>query len=1497
MSETSTNIESRKPAKKRRKWPWITLGITIFVILFLRWSLQADWVFSIIKNQAEQIVSETTGADFRIGELKGDLLRGITVRDVSLTTDEPIITLDSLDVSYRLSALFSRTIDVTELRISGLHASLEQFPDSSWNVMQLAGEAAEPDDPETEFPFTLELRSFILENSSIDVFAPFLLPDDRLSVRDIEAGASLSYSSEMLDARLNSFSLQLIEGRLPEGIRLETSGAMAGERITLDKLMISTGRSLLEAEALYNLAGNKIDATIDMPEISRRDMAAYLDDLPEFELASLRMKADGSLRDLQAALSLHAPGLLRVELNTTVKVEPEIVLTALQIELNELDLRRLSGNPELDAEAGRITLNVNGSIPVQRYDEARADITLKLNGARFEEIVLSSLTLNSNIENGSITAESRLIFPDQRIDLKASLSDIWSDVPEWDISGELTDINPAFFAQDSSLTGNLNGAFTTIGSGFEPGTTPWEYRINLNNLVFNEFDQLGDLTLDGTLDAEELITKIELDSPGGTLRADGTIADWQSELPRWVFTFETSELDISVLANLEEFPTFINATAALEGEGTGQENLKLSLKTTLENSRVLNEPFDQLDAHIDIENNILFIRETTIDSRFFSGFLEGRQNLNDLTDTSNRLDFDFAISNLETFIELARADTLHGIGRISGKLRPNDDGVPYFESELDFTDMLFNDIGIETISGKLSALLLDEPEIDVDVLLQNPSSGELMLQDIRFINQTKIAEDAITGDLDIRIIRTSSFGLFHEGRFSIADEIELQTSRLDIVEDGFSLNLERDFGLYISREQEEQTVRMDTLSMASENGARLQIIAESGPADFLKAWIKADRLDLGATQEALLDERVANLLFTGEISLEMQGNELLADIDTELTKISFNGLNFDRFMIRTQIAENRMEIVSKLTHGETALMDAAFSLPFRLGDIEDFPDSFYEEQVEGYLTLNPLELVNYEKFLKWAGLEALAGTISFESELSGVAGNPELNGRFQFDDGSISGVDVELFFFEFNYLNERSEIELNSELRSLGQTAATFKGTLPLFIDMRTLTVEEPSESEGINIKAVTNDFDISAFNDFLDRDIARNLRGSLNADISITGTVGNPDPTGNIRLDGGRIQIVENNINITSIAADIDFNQDEVNINRISAESSGSFTLSGKILLDDFIPDEFDINTRMRNFRVFNTRDLDAYITMNTTIVGTLDEPRLSGEVIVERGHIYLDNFGERRVEQVTLEEEDDTLGTFFEDFFDALAIELNLIVSRRYFIRNRSNPELDLELEGNLDVVKSAGNELELFGDITTVRGTANTLGRRFELDEGVIVFSGPADNPEFDIQLSYRVRREDDIRIMYRITGTAEEPEFTFDSEPEMELQDIISYTLFGRPFHALQGWEQGVSGNASAGDVVADAALELLLDRLQNIAADRLGVDVIEIDNASQTDGGTRIKAGKFLSDRLFVALVQELGSDPNSQVIIEYLLRRNLELIFTGSDDFRSGLDIHWRLDY
>ncbi len=1494
--ETSQDQQNQKPKKKRRRWPWILLVVVVVLLITLRLLLQSDWLFGIIKTQAEQAVTDATGTEFTIGKMQGDLLRSIEMKDARLGGNEPMISLDSLHVRYNLFALFSRTIDVTSLRISGLDVRLEQLPDSSWNIMHLAGEPdPEADDEPASFPFTLELRSLVLENSRIDVHAPYLLPDDFLLIDEINAAAELTYSDDYIEAGLHDFSLKIQEGRLPEAITLETAGALEGDLITLDRLLISTGRSALRAEGRFNPESGELGATVEDTRINRADLAAYLDDIPEFEQAHITLRALGDLSEIEAGFGLHAPGLIKVDLKTKLGIEPELYISSVELELDEINLQRLAGDPDLDAAAGRFTLFADGHIPLERYEEAVADIRMELASARFEHISLADFKLNAALNGSELETDLQLLAGGEPVSARAKVSKLWSDMPEWQLNGRIRNLNPAYFADNPELDGRINLNFEASGTGIEPHDRPWRYAVDVPDPRIMEYDKLGEIRLEGSLTSRKLDSRLNMDSPGGKLKLSAIVEAWQEEIPEWEFDIEAEELDLSVLANLEDIPTYLNFEASAKGRGTDPEgDLKFDLLARIFDSRILEEPFDKLHADLSFEDSIVLLNNVELESRFVSGTAGGRQSVKDFTDTQNRLDFDFNIGNLEPFAELAGADTLHASGSLKGSMSPQD-GIPVLETELNISSLIFDEINVHEIRGNLKAFLRNEPEIHIDITLEEPGYGEMALQDIHLINRTHIRENEILGDIDFRLIREGDFGLFHKGEFRVAEEITLDTSELTLSEDGFEIALSSTFSVRVSGEGEEMVVRMDTLSMRSEEGAHLQLHAQTGPGSLVEAWINASQVDVGAFQDVLLDERIADMYFNGEVHFRMEDEDLYAHIDTELTDIDYNGIFFESYRLNLDIADNRMEIDTRLMYNGDEMMYGNFSLPFRIGDPEEFPDSFYDEFVEGELEFRPTDLSDFKLLFADSDAADIVGDFSMTAKLGGTAGKPELDTRMQLDGAEISGVSIDEAWLELKYINEDSEISVSSRVRSLGQTAAELEGTLPLFIDMRTFTISEPDESEGVQISAKTFDFDVSVFNEFLDRDVARNLRGKLNADIEVTGTAGAPEPRGSISFTEGRVQLVENNIAITNMRADIGIEPDRIRLRNISAESSGSFSLSGDIFLEEFFPESFDIQARMRNFRVSNTRDLDVFVSMDTRLQDTMDSPRLTGGITVERGAIYLDNFGERQIEQVVLEDEE-APDTFAEDFFDALSMELNLAVTRRFFVRNRSNPELDLALEGSIDAVKEQYGELELFGDVNTVRGSATTLGRRFQLDEGVIIFSGPPDNPEFDIQLSYRVRREDDIRIIYKITGNVEEPEFTFDSEPEMELQDIISYTIFGRPFHALQSWEQGAAGSAGPGDAVADAALDLLLDRLQTLAADRLGVDVVEVDTSTQ-NGGTRVKAGKFLSDRLFVALVQELGSDPNSQVIIEYLLRRNLELIFTGSDDYRTGVDVLWKLDY
>ena len=150
----------------------------------------------------------------------------------------------------------------------------------------------------------------------------------------------------------------------------------------------------------------------------------------------------------------------------------------------------------------------------------------------------------------------------------------------------------------------------------------------------------------------------------------------------------------------------------------------------------------------------------------------------------------------------------------------------------------------------------------------------------------------------------------------------------------------------------------------------------------------------------------------------------------------------------------------------------------------------------------------------------------------------------------------------------------------------------------------------------------------------------------------------------------------------------------------------------------------------------------------------------------------------------------------------------------------------------------------------GYARPLGKNFILDEGTVTFTGPVDNPTLNVITRYDPPQSQDVRIFYIIEGTAQDPQFRFASEPQLELQDIISYTLFGKPFYELESWEQVVAGSGSSPSAT-DIALDLLLDRVETLASQRLGIDVVQIDNTgSGSSSTTSIKTGWYLNKNTF-----------------------------------------------
>jgi translocation and assembly module TamB len=118
-----------------------------------------------------------------------------------------------------------------------------------------------------------------------------------------------------------------------------------------------------------------------------------------------------------------------------------------------------------------------------------------------------------------------------------------------------------------------------------------------------------------------------------------------------------------------------------------------------------------------------------------------------------------------------------------------------------------------------------------------------------------------------------------------------------------------------------------------------------------------------------------------------------------------------------------------------------------------------------------------------------------------------------------------------------------------------------------------------------------------------------------------------------------------------------------------------------------------------------------------------------------------------------------------------------------------LDTRLVGELELRETPGVPPELVGTIQLREGIFEAYGQSFAIERGLLIFTGPIDNPEVDVIASQTVRHGDrDVLISLDITGTASALTTTIRSTPAMPEADAVSLLLTGRTISELSTQEQ-------------------------------------------------------------------------------------------------------------
>ncbi len=219
-----------------------------------------------------------------------------------------------------------------------------------------------------------------------------------------------------------------------------------------------------------------------------------------------------------------------------------------------------------------------------------------------------------------------------------------------------------------------------------------------------------------------------------------------------------------------------------------------------------------------------------------------------------------------------------------------------------------------------------------------------------------------------------------------------------------------------------------------------------------------------------------------------------------------------------------------------------------------------------------------------------------------------------------------------------------------------------------------------------------------------------------------------------------------------------------------------------------------------------------------------------------------------------------------------------------------LSTRLAGSLSLASSAATlgVPRLTGTLTTVRGSYKAYGQQLDIEEGVVRFSGPYDNPALDI---LAIRPNLTVRVGVQVSGTALSPRVRLYAEPELPDAEKLAWLVLGR---------SGANGGAESA-VLQQAALALLGGNGKGLSgglAEALGLDELSFrGSASNADGTTSAAAvtlGKRLSRDFYVAYERSVAGTLGTVYIFYDLSKRFTLRAQTGE---QSAIDLIFTLPY
>ncbi|MDO9358025.1 MAG: translocation/assembly module TamB domain-containing protein [Polaromonas sp.] len=379
-------------------------------------------------------------------------------------------------------------------------------------------------------------------------------------------------------------------------------------------------------------------------------------------------------------------------------------------------------------------------------------------------------------------------------------------------------------------------------------------------------------------------------------------------------------------------------------------------------------------------------------------------------------------------------------------------------------------------------------------------------------------------------------------------------------------------------------------------------------------------------------------------------------------------------------------------------------------------------------------------------------------------------------------------------------------------------------------------------------------------------LRGSLGADVGISGKRSAPQLAGTLRADDLALRSVVDGIEFGNGRLRATLDGTRMRISEFTLQGAGDKGAGGVLRAQGeagWIDGKPQVTLDARLERLRASLRTDRQVTLSGDIQATLAgrAATFTGKLKVDQASILLPDestpqlgddvvvrsaggaaAGQKAPAEASATSAPDAQNT------RSLKLAVQMDLGDDFRIQGKG---LDTRVRGTLALNAESIDTVRLTGTVNTVGGQYRAYGQRLDVEQGLLRFTGAVDNPTLDI---LAIRPNLTQRVGVQITGTALLPRVRLYAQPELPDAEKLSWLVVGRA---------SASGGAEAA-LLQQAAIALLGSKAgqsRGLAAS-LGLDELSFRGSETTASGSTnegaVTLGKRFSRNFYAAYERSLS---------------------------------------